>query len=562
MLLAQPCFSRIPLEVQKEMRETELKIEGLQKLNKSSEVPAAEEVELLKNYLKSLEIINQLSNQSCNLPSPTPHNDTLTLERKFLQTLEQLDKVYKSDISPSEVYKLIHYVESNKEQWRMRNTQIKPFTIKSKSGEVTQVHFSIDRQDRIYLQFGSIALGRGASKVAYKITSYGSWSNLVKLALRPDIKEPDTKEKNENFANEQKILGRISDLPRNEQTGLVETYHVGRKQIIQSMYPYALSAIRPEVMRNLRSDLRLDLIHQLSIGLRKLHDLGIHHTDLKQENILVNLESQEPKLAISDFDLAYFPQYLIRSMKKRPLRGTPVMMAPEMIKMIGYPQKTTSWEGADEKEKIEIVFKSDVYAAATIAYEIMNPYGQNWIKKCENILIFYSSNEYSDEYKDFFTCQVHALKNFIYQESESLNLDSFNHLIAAAVKPDPAQRINSKQFDEGIKYLQEKSYSPQNDPGPVPERLLISKYQKYGQPDYVKLREVEAENLLMGKSPGSYIVHKIKFNKGFRMGFTFITQDGSPKTKVLEINSLEPLELEKEINFLKMLGTLKSLISV
>lgn len=492
-----------------ELSKTGKKIEELQK-NKTEDAQVIQELEFLKKYLHSLKVIHQTPNHSCisfhSSAQVTPQTKLPALENNFLKALKKIDSIYKSDINPSEVYRLIDYIESNQEQWRAGTEVPAPFIIRNKQGKTTPVVFELDEKGRIYLEFEPVPLGNGATKIAHQITSYGSWSKLARLTLKP--KRSD---RAPQFINEQKILKKIMDIPAKELTGIVETYHVGEDQIIQTMYAQDLfnAMVETNEFQKITNLQRLDLIHQLSVGLRKLHELGIHHGDLKEENILVNLAAKKPKLAISDFDTSDYPEESIRNKEPRIFKGgTTRMHAPEFLKMlVDSGQDNLYWNGLNETEKKENVFKTDVYAAATIAYQMMKPDQESWVTKCENLI-----DDERHLYSDFLKCQSAALNHFIKEEAESPALDPFEHLIAAAVNTDPSKRINSKQFEEGMNYICEKS--------------------------------------LRGKGHSAPISKKI----------TFIDPGGAIRSKILKLNSNNPLELESEIQFLKTIGTLTSIV--
>ncbi len=556
----QLSFAAIPLETQKEIQETQQKIDELQKKDKSEEVQVVEELEFLKKYLNSLTVINQLENQACTSPQSNLSDRIPFVEQKFLQALKKIDRTYKSDIYPSEVYKLIHYIESNKEAWRAGTSKPAPLELRDKQGKATPVKFELDEKGKIYLEFASGKLGEGATKVAHQVTSYGSWTRLARLTLKPYEDDPSQKVK--QFLNEQKFLGMISALPLEEQTGLVETYHVGKDRIIQTMYPQDLLAAmhKTREIQKMTLDQRLDLVHQLSLGIKKLHELGINHADLKEENILVGLMGKKPKLAVSDFDLAYLPQEMIKNGELRERSGTIRMMAPEVLKIKPFSHPTNiRWYGSDDHEKLENALKSDTYAAGLIAYQMIKPEKRDWILKCNQGRI----SGYG-EFQRFLNCQVPLLEQFIREESEKSVLDPVDHLIAAAINPDPVQRINSKQFEEGIKYIQERFRNPSLRHSALTSQELITQYQQTRYADYVKITQAEANTLLLNGSrrPGIYVVHPVKdTHNGYLMGITFIDRSGSIRTKMIIVDPKQPVEVEREIEFLKKIGTLRTPLS-
>lgn len=377
------------------------------------------------------------------------------------------------------------------------------------------------------------------------------------------------------------MLGIISNLPSTEQIGLVETYHLGSEQIIQTMYPQDLKAIMEDQkqLKKLPTQQKLELIHQLSLGLKTLHESGINHADLKPANILIDLTKQNPKLAINDFDLAYLPKEHMN--EDRPADGTPYMMAPEILKefISSDPDFTSSdsnqstwkntWSGITNEERIENALKSDTYAAATIAYQMMKPGNTNWIKECVG------PDDKSNLYKDFIKCQSVVLNRFIKEESKNPVLDPFDHLIAAAVNPDPLLRITSKVFEEGVAYLQSRSeinptmssisakspISMRSSTSARPSTSTMSSTSTRRPPSlsyYAQMTDSDAQASIKGRNAGTYLVHRGEATEKDSLTLTFIDRQGLPRSKLLKINPNQPLELQNEIQFLTAIGTLKT----
>ena len=73
-----------------------------------------------------------------------------------------------------------------------------------------------------------------------------------------------------------------------------------------------------------------------------LHDLGISHMDIKQENILLDLKSNKIKLI--DFGCSCYFKYNGKSIKRTDYRGTKSCFSPEMFNDIPYnPEKCDIW---------------------------------------------------------------------------------------------------------------------------------------------------------------------------------------------------------------------------
>jgi serine/threonine protein kinase len=77
---------------------------------------------------------------------------------------------------------------------------------------------------------------------------------------------------------------------------------------------------------------------EISLAVQFLHELGILHRDLKLENVLVGSDGH---CKIADFGISKLGMY--RRIKTRTLCGTPVCMAPEILKNLPYDQGVDWW---------------------------------------------------------------------------------------------------------------------------------------------------------------------------------------------------------------------------
>lgn len=92
------------------------------------------------------------------------------------------------------------------------------------------------------------------------------------------------------------------------------------------------------------------ITQQLVSGLKYLHDNGYIHRDLKLQNILLGLDG---KYRICDFG---FTKHIDKDMKLVSVKGTPIYMAPELIK----------------EEPYTIVV--DLWALGIILFEVIRPF--------------------------------------------------------------------------------------------------------------------------------------------------------------------------------------------
>lgn len=80
-------------------------------------------------------------------------------------------------------------------------------------------------------------------------------------------------------------------------------------------------------------------VQQIACALMHLHLKGIAHMDLKPQNILLT-STNNPSLKLADFG---FAQYMRDNKQARSLRGSPLYMAPEILKCKVYDRKVDLW---------------------------------------------------------------------------------------------------------------------------------------------------------------------------------------------------------------------------
>jgi serine/threonine protein kinase len=80
------------------------------------------------------------------------------------------------------------------------------------------------------------------------------------------------------------------------------------------------------------------LFKSLAVGLKYLHERGIIHRDLKPHNLLLTDRTASAELKIADFGFARFATDMMES-----FLGSPLYMAPEMIRRERYSSKSDLW---------------------------------------------------------------------------------------------------------------------------------------------------------------------------------------------------------------------------
>lgn len=79
-------------------------------------------------------------------------------------------------------------------------------------------------------------------------------------------------------------------------------------------------------------------VHFAAVGLKYLHERGIIHRDLKPHNLLLTDRAASAELKIADFGFARFSIDMMES-----FLGSPLYMAPEMIRRERYSNKSDLW---------------------------------------------------------------------------------------------------------------------------------------------------------------------------------------------------------------------------
>ena len=82
-----------------------------------------------------------------------------------------------------------------------------------------------------------------------------------------------------------------------------------------------------------------EIIRQLVAGLKYLVEKGVIHRDIKPANILVNARGE---FKLADFGLARYVQEYDSSLLKT-VAGTPLYMAPQILKKTSYTTKCDIW---------------------------------------------------------------------------------------------------------------------------------------------------------------------------------------------------------------------------
>ncbi len=162
---------------------------------------------------------------------------------------------------------------------------------------------------------------------------------MLKVLSFALLKKPELIER---FLKEAQIIASIN------HPNIVRLYEHGK---FEKGYFIALEFIEGFSLRKLIEKQNLSIkqalfyIQQISYGLSHLHANGIIHRDLKPENIIVTTDEN---VKIIDFGIAS-----LNLEETGKLSGTPTYMSPE------------------QKSSLPLLFNSDIYSLALIAYELL-----------------------------------------------------------------------------------------------------------------------------------------------------------------------------------------------
>lgn len=84
------------------------------------------------------------------------------------------------------------------------------------------------------------------------------------------------------------------------------------------------------------------IIFQLYLALNYMHEKGMMHRDIKPENILMESKN-DLNIKLADFGFAAFFKESAEAKKQTLTLGSPMYMAPEILKRDEYDQKVDVW---------------------------------------------------------------------------------------------------------------------------------------------------------------------------------------------------------------------------
>ncbi len=391
-------------------------------------------------------------------------------DRKAILTiLEELDEFKNLNIPPKSILDLIKYIEKNKNHWRA-HSKPNPFIfrdqqdlpLKDSDGNLLQVGFDVDNKSNIYLNFKNKMLGEGTAKVVERVVHLKDWSRLKRSKFKKidpfhithtSSTDPEKQRHEIEFEKEMEFLTTISHVPLSERMGLVDMIGFGNNKIFQVMYDKELFDLIIENEGNserLNLDMRLDILRQLSLGLKQLASLGICHSDIKPENVLVN----EPQVGsaytavLSDYGMAYFPEKLIRNREVRPAKGSRHYAAPEVFKF--HTQEAPGWTGATPQEAATNALKADVFSLGVVAY--------NLLYSIYNPPIYAPWMNCDETRGDYLLCRKTFFNDFI--NKLKVKKDPINHLLYSAMNPNATERISAEGFYHEILKIIEARKKP------------------------------------------------------------------------------------------------------
>ncbi|ELP92332.1 serine/threonine protein kinase HT1, putative [Entamoeba invadens IP1] len=252
------------------------------------------------------------------------------------------------------------------------NDNIVIITLKLNSGEVCTNNFKFmcATENSTKLDYDELIeekkLGEGSFGVVFKGTFRGN-----SVAIKKMKNSNDDKDKCDEFEKEVSMLDKF----RNEY--IIHFYGaVFITNHICMVSEFAEYGSLQDLMKHKKSDevdmkLRVKMLLDAAKGISYLHENGILHRDIKPDNILVfSLDlNQKVNAKLTDFGSARNVNLLMTNMTFTKGIGTPVYMAPEVLKQKKYTKsadvfslsitmyETISWEKAYPQDEFKFPWK-------------------------------------------------------------------------------------------------------------------------------------------------------------------------------------------------------------
>lgn len=225
------------------------------------------------------------------------------------------------------------------------------------------VTFSGPHCSIIHVTFPTALQDQGSSKAAYLSYDYNTWdeASILKFHEPYSVRSLDP-EAETRLKNEITVLNAIKG-----QTfpGLPNVIHSDEQRFIMESFESDLTKTLNNSTTFLGPNAWIQAGSQLNFGLRILHAMGLVHSDIKLNNVMISNPNNADavKAAYIDFDLAYSPWHLCQQHKNRPKGGTLFYYAPE--------QGDSAWHSdSDCKTSMQVAQKADVFAHAGMIYSL------------------------------------------------------------------------------------------------------------------------------------------------------------------------------------------------
>ena len=500
--------------------------------------------------------------------SPSSPNTDIFLvdaEKKghILEIIDHITHLYDSRISGKQIFNLYRYIEENRSSWSAGKS-IEPFyfTENQDPSKEHVVRFGVGEQNKLYIQFEENALSSGAAKVLHQVTSYGTWEKLAFLTHH----SADTRA---YFLKEQAVLKAIQTASNNGSptNGLVETIEIRSHFTIQKLYdddllPYI------EDPSTLSKAQKIQVIYNISEGVKNLHNLGFVHADIKPENILIEKEKKDTtkkgqfkKAVVTDFDISFHPQKFLNDQRDRDRHSfTTAYSAPEILE---YADRTRdeSWIGETNQAKIENAKKSDVFALGTVAQMLFNgKAATSWANPTSWPASGDCTRRSVDDPSEFRKCQKQRLVEFQAQSAKAPTYNPLTHLIAQSVQILPENRMSSEAFYKGIEYIRTRA-APDDSRSGISADEYQKAYSHFPNSSAISLSPETIHEKLKGAAEKSYLISPETTEKGIflRLSFVGAKESGvaSPiRSQIMDIDPRDPKGLEREIEYLKLIQVL------
>lgn len=585
LLFVQSSIAGITLSIHNEIAESKNKLESLSD-PKSKDPDSERQKQRITFYIKVLNSMESLSKKSDNdLKDGTFDSDIKKKIIRFIDVLynqlpqatrKSSDKECKSpenqDIRPPSLKVLADIgadakpdteatpAKEDPKESKAEKPEEKPKEKKEENKEEEkrdpkkakarhQIQFFPHKNGRVYLSLGE-PLGHGGV-MDYTIrydcktgipVAHGEVRNPTKDQEHYAVRIERTAEQNLNTV--------LDSSGHVDFTGRIKHYYFGRNEVGSEFFPNTMNDYiyhhqkHKHLKRNKIWETKVMI--QVSKFLQNLHKLKFRHSDIKPENIYINLNGE--RAVLGDYNQMGDPAKFLA--KKIDLKtwyeasGTAGYSAPERV-----------WQGDTLEEKIAFALGSDIFSLSTTFFNFTQSNLLPWFGKCHP-----KSPNFDPEFE---ACKERELDGFL-KATPTVPRSCRSHLILLGLNKDPRQRPTATQYTKRLNQcLTRPSVTERTNEA---KREEIAAYSgEFGITDY----DMKAFHQLKSQKPGTYVLMtgQEQDRSGeapnlYRLFLAYVDSNGSVQSTPLDVNPADPTQVREELEFYHETGILKDRLSL